>query len=97
MTKLAAPYRPNAWGATYAEVVPHIKAALTEALQEISIDFPSEFKLELIQIVLDLCNPEPLLRGHSGRNGASSVGLLWLQRYVARFDILEKSARVKRS
>jgi len=97
MSKLADPYRPTNWGATYKEIMPQIQAAVVEAVQEISNDFPEKFRPQLVDIVLDLCNPDPMLRGHAGANGKSSVGLLWLQRYVSRFDILEKSSRVRGS
>ncbi len=97
MAKLAEPYRPGNWGNSYFEVMPHIQAAMAQATLEISDDFPEKFKKQLVEIVQDLCNPDPLIRGRGGANGKSSVGLRWLQRYVSRFDILEKASRLKGS
>jgi eukaryotic-like serine/threonine-protein kinase len=64
-------------------------------LDEVAADFPARFRERLVQIVLDLCHPDPALRGRTGAGGTSNVGLLWLQRYASRFDILEKEARIK--
>ncbi len=97
MGKLADPYRPENWGAPYAEVMPYIQAALTQSIHEIADDFPDQFRNDLVALVLDLCHPESARRGRSDDKSKASVGLLWLQRYASRFDILEKTARVRRS
>jgi hypothetical protein len=75
--------------------MPHIQAAMAEALKDLAADFPERFRPELVSIVHDLCHPDPALRGRSGAGTRRDVGLLWLQRYVSRFDILEKAARVR--
>jgi serine/threonine protein kinase len=95
MSRLAAPYQVGNWGASYPEVMPHIQAAMAEALKDLAADFPERFRPELVSIVHDLCHPDPALRGRSGAGTRRDVGLLWLQRYVSRFDILEKAARVR--
>lgn len=93
--KLANPYKPNNWGNSYHEVLPHVQAAIVQALDELSGDFPNRFRTQLVEIVLDLCHPDPTLRGRAGTRDKISGGSLWLQRYVSKFDILEKSARLK--
>ncbi|MCE9657543.1 MAG: hypothetical protein K8R60_03220 [Burkholderiales bacterium] len=95
MTKVPDAYRPSNWGGTYAEVVVHIQAAASEAILELSQDFPEQFRQPLTEIVLDLCHPDPLLRARTGPRNRTSIGLLWLQRYASRFDVLEKAARVR--
>lgn len=95
MEKLPEPYRPDNWGAAYIEVMPHIQSSLAIAIQEISVDFPSRFRANLISIVLDLCHPDPSRRGRANTEGSSVAGLLWLQRYASRFDILEKTSRIR--
>ena len=75
--------------------MPHIQAVSIQAVHELSGDFPDEFRGNLIEIVLDLCHPDPTLRGRSGPKNKTSIGLLWLQRYVARFDVLHKAAGIK--
>lgn len=95
MEHLADPYRPSNWGSSYAEVMPHVQAASAAALNDVAHDFPSRFRDRLVQIILDLCNPDPTLRGRTGLSKKSTIGLLWLQRYASRFDILEKEARIR--
>lgn len=96
MEKLAEPYRPESWGNPYLEVMPHIQAVCIQAVHELSTDFPEEFRRDLVEIVLDLCHPDPTLRGRTGPRNKTSVGLLWLQRYVSRFDVLHKAAGIKK-
>lgn len=95
MARLPEPYRPANWGNSYSEVMPHIQAATVQSLHEIAPDFPGQFRNPLVEIVLDLCHPDPSLRARTGPKNKTTVGLLWLQRYASRFDVLEKSARVK--
>lgn len=91
--RLDAPFQPANWGDPYEEVMPHIQDAMTRALYELSEDFPPQFRTELNSIVLDLCNPDPKFRAHAGQKEAPSAGPLWLQRYVSKFDLLEKKAQ----
>ena len=88
-------YLPNNWGGRYADVMPYLQDHLARSVMEISVDLPEPFRAELAQIILDLCHTDPLQRGKFGsKNGQPNIGPLWLQRYVARFDILEKKAAV---
>ncbi len=95
LSKLAEPYRPSNWGDSYELVIVHIQAAIAEALAELSSDFPERFRTELTDIVRDLCHPDPTKRGRTGVELKISTGQLWLERYVSRFDILEKKARIR--
>jgi len=87
-------YHPDQWGDPYGGVIPHLTASLQTSVQEISQDFPQEFRAELVSLVLDLCNPDPLKRGHRQGTGALAGTKLWLQKFVSRFDLLEKRAAV---
>jgi serine/threonine protein kinase len=97
MNQLDSPYHPQHWGGRYEEVMPFIQASMAKSLYEVAQDFPELYRSELTKMVLDLCHPDPTLRGRGAANGKTTPGdLLWLQRYVSRFDILEKSTRVRR-
>lgn len=93
--KLATTYRPTAWGDSYEKVLVHIQAALNETVLELSEEFPEKFRAELTSMILDLCNPDPLRRGNGDGNSKPPAGSLWLERYVSRFDLLEKRARIQ--
>jgi serine/threonine protein kinase len=95
--KLAEPYRPAAWGDSYELVSEHLQAMTIEALAELSNEFPEQFRSELVSIVRDLCHPDPTKRGRTGVKSKADIGPLWLERYVSRFDILEKKARIKKA
>lgn len=92
--KLADVHKPGAWGDSYEQVIDHIRAAMADVLSEISNEFPERFRTDLIDIVLDLCHPDPTVRGRSGI-AKSTAGPLWLERYVAKFEILRKKAGIR--
>lgn len=94
LTKLPEPYRPGLWGDPYEQVIAHIQAASIEALTDLSTEFPERFRPDLISVVQDLCHADPRIRGRMGVDSKSEAGALWLQRYVSKFDILEKKARI---
>jgi len=95
MSKLASVYQPANWGAAYTEVVPHIQACVSQSVVEISEDFPERFRTELVALVIDLCDPDPTIRGRNQRTATNSPGALWLERTVSRLNNLEKAARVR--
>lgn len=94
INKLADAYKPGVWGDSYEQVIDHIKAAMIDVVSELSEEFPEAFRQEMIEIVLDLCNPSPTARGRAGIE-KSPAGPLWLERYVSKFDILQKKAGIR--
>lgn len=89
-------YHPKLWGGTYADVQPFLQAHLVKIVQDISGDLPALFRDELTLMILDLCHVDPLQRGRFGsKTGKPNIGPLWLQKYVARFDVLRKLALVQ--
>ncbi|MCW5613189.1 MAG: hypothetical protein KIS83_21330 [Rubrivivax sp.] len=97
LKKLPEPYRPDNWGDSYLQVIDHVRAAMIDALNELSIEFPQRFRSELVSIVRDLCHPDPTKRGRTDTGFKYSAGPLWLERYVSKFDILEKKARIRQA
>lgn len=91
-------YHPENWGGTYSDVMPFLQAHLVKSVIDISVDFPEPFRDEVIDMILDLCNVDPLKRGRLGaKNGEPNATPLWLQKYVSRFDILGKKATILES
>jgi serine/threonine protein kinase len=97
LQKLAEPYRPGSWGDSYELVIEHIQAATVQALSQLSSEFPIQFRAELIDIVRDLCHPDPTKRGRTSAGSKTNAGPLWLERYVARFDVLQKKAGIRQA
>ena len=56
-------YHPNNWTGSYNDVMLFLKNQLVLEVKNISDAFPLEFKDDLISMILDLCEPDPLLRG----------------------------------
>jgi eukaryotic-like serine/threonine-protein kinase len=97
LEKLAEPYRPSSWGDSYELVIEHIQAATVEALSELSSEFPDRFRADLIDIVRDLCHPDPTKRGRTALRSRTTADPLWLERYVSRFDLLQKKAGIRQA
>lgn len=95
LSRLAAPYRPGTWGDSYELVIDHIQAATIEAISGLSSEFPDRYRGTIIEIIRDLCHPDPVLRGRTAVASRLKTGPLLLERYVAQFDMLEKRARIK--
>lgn len=88
-------YHPDNWGGSYADVMPFLQAHLVKTVHDISGDLPEPFREELTQMILDLCHVDPMQRGKLGsKNGQPNISPLWLQKYVSRFDMMEKRAAV---
>ncbi len=87
------------WHGTYADVLPYLRAAFANALDYVTDEFPSEFKEDLREVLEQLCDPDPALRGHP-RDRIMKYGNQYsLQRFVSKFDLLAKRAmcRVRES
>lgn len=96
MNKLAPCYQPAEWGAaSYAEVLPHLQGSMSQAVVELSSDFPERFRDQLTSLVVDLCNPDPTIRGRGQKDSLGPAGRLWLQRTVSLLNNLEKAAGIK--
>lgn|ERR1019366_591064 len=87
-------YREN-WHGTYAEVLPYVRNAFGLAVADFASQVPGErLRGELAQVVRELCEPDPLLRGHP-RNRADRVRDQYsMERYVSKFNDLACRSRL---
>lgn len=77
------------WTGVYKQVLPYVREAFGAALQNIASHLPPTFSVEMVEIIKQLCEPDPDLRGHPiGR----TRGPLTLERYVSRFNVLASKA-----
>jgi serine/threonine protein kinase len=84
---LAPEHRPIAWTGTYAEVLPYVHAAFELTLQTIAASVPVSVRTKLIEMIAELCQPDPELRGHPSNRGLGRRQFD-LERYISRFDYL---------
>jgi serine/threonine protein kinase len=91
---MAEEHRPRLWGGTYAQVLPEIRDAFGIALQELekSISGP-RLRAALREAVGQLCDPDPLLRGHP-LNRVGNANQYSLERYVSLFNLLAQRAEI---
>ena len=82
---------PGQWNDSYRQVLPYVRNAHDFCFAEFEAQVPQRIRERLGEAVRQLCEPDPLLRGHpvdrAGRGHSYS-----LERYVTRFDLLARFA-----
>ena len=98
LTKLTPALQPFKWTQTYNDVLPFVRGAHDQAIEELENQVPIEVRGDIIECVRQLCDPDPLLRGHPKNRGPHSNPYS-LERYITRFDLLARRAewQMKRS
>lgn len=92
-TKLNPSHVWNVWPYDYRQVLPYVRDAFERAVDEIKYSIPLEIRDELLRAIRQLCEPDPLLRGHPlNKRGLSNP--YSLERYVSLFNILGKRAEL---
>ena len=87
LQRLDPSFRPNRWGQSYRDVLPYVRNACDLAIQDIAELVPRRIRDRLVEPVRQLCEPDPILRGHP-KNKAPHSNPYSLERYVTRFDLL---------
>jgi serine/threonine protein kinase len=93
INQLAEEHRPYKWQGTYEDVLPYVRNAFTYVLTTFDAHIPLVLSSELTSLVIELCEPDPLRRGHPKERTDSQFSL---ERYITRFDLLAKRARYSR-
>jgi len=86
LSELHADHHWKNWGGDFAEILPYLRDAFGRALHKFVCDVPTELSTELVQLVRELCEPDPTRRGFPQDVGNSSQ--FSLHRYISRFDRL---------
>lgn len=94
LDKMPADHLYTVWGGSYSEVLAEIRDAFGLALEEFARNVPGEqLRRTLREAVSQLCDPEPLRRGHpSNRRGSANP--YSLERYVSLFSHLAQRATI---
>lgn len=97
MTALIAEYIAEGYHWTkfqgrYEDVLPYVRNAFGNALIVLEKDIPVEVQSEVLEMVRQLCEPDPALRGHPSLVGRDGVNQYSLERYISRLDYLAKKA-----
>lgn len=91
-SELPEPYHYSKWGGKYEEVLPYLKNAFHKILEDYRQALPVPLQKDLVNIVSQLCEPDPSLRGHPKTRISSNP--FSLERYISRFDLLAKYAEL---
>jgi serine/threonine protein kinase len=82
------------WGGTYQSVLPYVRDAFGHAINDFAEQISdTQLRRELVEIVSQLCDPDPSLRGHP-LNRTKAGNPLSLERYLARLDLLARRAEI---
>lgn len=87
-------HRPGFWGGSYRDVLAYVQSAFSETIVEFEAEVPEDYRSELGRMVKELCDPDPLRRGHP-KNGRNPAGQFCLDRYVSEFDLLARKAEIR--
>ncbi len=82
------------WGGTYAEVLPYVQAAFAKALEEIEPNVSQQYRMELTEMIRQLCEPDPTRRGHPHNRLLGPLSQFSLNRYISRLDYLARKAEL---
>ena len=87
-------HRPYQWEGSFKEVLPYVRDAFHRATTQFSMDVTNIIRDDLLEVVRQLCEPDPLLRGHP-LNRRFPGNQYSLERYIARFNLLATRAEYR--
>lgn len=85
---------PNGWGGTYDALIPALRRVLSQAVAEIVADVREDLRPRVERLLMWLCEPDPLRRGHPETVGQAIGDRYSLERIVSIADRLANDARV---
>lgn len=92
--KTPEPFRPENWRGRYSEILPHVIAAFTKLLDEVSPQFPEWARDEMTTLLKQMCHPEYQQRGAPDAR-AQTKNPIGIDRFVSNFDRLSKRATLR--
>jgi len=91
---LSEEFHYTRWKGDYPQVLPYITEAFYRGLDDFTNEIETnDLREELKNIVKELCNPNPELRGHPRNKLGTNPNQYCLNRYVAKFDILYRKSK----
>ena len=95
-SKIPIPYSHYQWKGTFQEVESYLQAAFAEALIEFGKNIEGEFyKDELVELVSQLCNPNPEKRGHpKNTHNNNSFNKYSLERFISALNKLKYKTQI---
>ena len=88
--ELPEPYCWDKWGGTFDEVLPYLRDAFQRVVENYRKSLPEPLRKDLPEVVRQLCEPDPRLRGHIRNIQAGNQ--FSLERFISKFNILASYA-----
>jgi len=85
-------FQPRNTAPKYLDLLPYIQAAFADAIDEFGSHVPAFLRDRLTLMVSQLCDPDPLRRGHPSNQGGNRFSL---ERYISILNLLAHQAEVK--
>ncbi|WP_344114253.1 protein kinase domain-containing protein [Kribbella alba] len=82
------------WGQSYDDVLPFVRDAFGRALERLAEDVPKSIKDDVYSLVSQLCDPDPMRRGHA-KTRSMRGNPYALQRIVTELDVLARKAAME--
>lgn len=76
------------WPHDYRTALPYVMDAFERALNQVAQDIPEKVRVPIVEIVRQLCDPDPRRRG----DRSQSRNQLDLERLISRLDVLATKA-----
>ncbi|OWJ56176.1 protein kinase domain-containing protein [Inquilinus limosus] len=98
MGRLAPAHRPQIWNGrwigSYSDVLPNIRNAFTNVIDDFSSEVEERLKGELTSVLIQLCEPDPLFRGHPLARAQAFANRHDLSRFISIFDRLARKSEI---
>jgi serine/threonine protein kinase len=88
-SKLNPSHKPVSWPHDFRSVLPYVRDAFEQVLEELKPTIPTEIQTDILRIIRMLCEPDPKRRGHPQNNEGEQHNL---ERFVSEFDLLAAKA-----
>lgn len=93
INELCPEHLPGVWRGRYEDVLPYLRNAYNIVLENFKLALSADVDKEIVEIVRQLCDPDPLRRGHP-ENAVRISDPLSLERYISRLNILARKAEM---
>jgi hypothetical protein len=91
--ELAPTFHWRTWPGDFRNALPYVRNAFDYVLSSLEPSIPEPPRTDVVRVVRELCDPDPLVRGHA--EAGASARRYSMERYVSRFDLLARRAEVR--
>lgn len=91
-SELDGTFHPRVWPNPYRNVLPYVRDAYDRALAGISHQLREPLRGDLMLVIREMCDPDPVVRGSPKLTGLPRYAI---ERYVSIFDRLSKRADIE--